>query len=71
MEITRETLLADLMGHPEVEEVLAKFQVPCLTCPNAQYEMGELQIGTICDSYGIDCEKLLPELNKTVNKPDE
>jgi hypothetical protein len=71
MEITKETLLADLIGLPEAEEILAKFEVPCLSCPHAQYEMGELQIGFICETYDIDCEKLLADLNKALNKPDE
>jgi hypothetical protein len=51
--------------------VLAKFEVPCLFCPRVQDEMGSLQIGTICETYGIDCEKILEELNKVLNKPDE
>ncbi|MDD5569403.1 MAG: hypothetical protein PHG23_03250 [Candidatus Pacebacteria bacterium] len=68
MEITRKTVLADIVSDPKTEKILAKHNVPCLSCPYAKYEMEELELGQICDTYGIDCEKLIEDLNKEINK---
>lgn len=63
-DINNKTLLSDILNLPGGEEILAKYNVPCLTCPMAQYEMKELTIGDICKMYGIDLKKLLADLNK-------
>lgn len=44
------------------EEVLRKHEVPCLTCPHAQMEIGVLSIGYVCNAYGLDLEEVLREL---------
>jgi hypothetical protein len=64
MEITKETKLDKILEIEGTEEILFEYDVPCLSCPFAKYEMAELDLGTICDKYGIDCEKLLEALNK-------
>jgi len=71
MDITKETVLADLMGDERAEPVLEKYRVPCLSCPYAQEEMNDLTIGQICETYGIDCEALLADLNKELNKESD
>jgi hypothetical protein len=64
--IKRETSLAEILKYPEAEKILEKYNLPCLTCPFAKIELEELKIGQICDLYGIDCEKLLKDLNEAI-----
>ncbi len=64
MQITKDTTLAEAIKHPEVEDIMKKHGVPCMTCPMAKFEMDQLQIGQVCQMYGIDLEKLISELNK-------
>lgn len=61
--LTKDATLAEVLKEPKAEEVLAKHKVPCLTCPMAQFEMQQLQLGHICEMYSIDCDNLLKELN--------
>lgn len=61
--ITAESTLAEVMNHPKGKEIMEKFEVPCLTCPMAKLEMNELQIGQICEMYGISLEELLVDIN--------
>ena len=63
MEIKADTTLAEILKFPQVEKILAKYNLPCLGCPFAKLEMENLKIGEICKMYGIDIEKLLKELN--------
>lgn len=46
------------------QEILLKYNVPCLGCSFAQYEMKELKLGDICKMYSIDIKGLLKDLNK-------
>lgn len=46
------------------DEVLAKYGVPCLSCPMASLEINRLKIGEVCKMYGLNLEKILEELNK-------
>jgi hybrid cluster-associated redox disulfide protein len=62
--ITKETTLAEILKRPKTKEVLKKFNVPCLACPFAKFEMEKLKIGEICNMYNIDLQSLLTELNK-------
>ncbi|NQU82825.1 MAG: DUF1858 domain-containing protein [Parcubacteria group bacterium] len=66
--ITKDTTLGEVLELPGAEQILAKYKVPCLTCPMAQMEMGVLTIGNICKMYGVDLEGILKELNKTESK---
>jgi len=64
--------MADILRQTGAEAILAKFHVPCLTCPMAQMEMPSLRIGEVCKIYGLEQAKLLAELNKlqaSVAKP--
>jgi len=65
---TKDTTLGEVLEIPGAEEILAKFKVPCLTCPMAQMEMGVLTIGNISEMYSLDLEGLLKELNKSEGK---
>ena len=66
--ITKNTTLQEVLEIPGAEEALAKYKVPCLTCPMAQMEMGVLTIGNICQMYSLDLIGLLKELNKPGSK---
>ncbi len=64
MKITKTTTLEKVLEIPNVEQILSKYKVPCLTCPMAKFEMASLRIGDICKMYGIDEKEFLLELNK-------
>ena len=63
-QIDENTTLEKVLKYPNSEDVLKKYNVPCLTCPFAEMEMGELKIGDICKNYGIDLKELIKDLNK-------
>lgn len=60
----KDTILKDILKDPKIRNVLKKYNLPCLACPFARFEINKLTIGEICDIYGIDANKLLKELNK-------
>ena len=62
--ITKDTTLAEILKHSEAEKILAKYNLPCLGCPFAKFEMENLKIGEVCKTYNIDLKNLLKELNK-------
>jgi len=68
MKITKSTTLAEILKNPEAEKILAKYNLPCLGCPFAKFEMEQLKIGDVCRMYNIDAEKLLKELNTVYSK---
>ena len=64
MKITNSTTLAKILELKNAEKILAKYKIPCLTCPMAKFEIERLKIGNVCKMYGINAEKLIKELNK-------
>ena len=62
--IDKNTTLEKVLKYSGSKDILKKYKVPCLSCPFAQMEMGELKIGDICKNYGIDVKKLIEELSK-------
>ena len=72
--ITENTALAGILEKPELVKILAKYNLPCLSCPFAKMEMDathpppHLKIGEVCKMYGIDLSKLLKELNALYKK---
>lgn len=66
--ITKDATLAKLLKNPGAEEILLKYNLPCLGCPMAKFEIGNLKIGEVCKTYGIDLEGLLKELNELKNE---
>lgn len=66
--IIKDTTLAELLDKPEAEKILAKYNLPCLGCPFAKFEMENLKIGEVCKMYNIDLKNLLKELNKIYSK---
>jgi hypothetical protein len=63
MKITKKTKLDKLLGNKKIEKILLNYGLPCVTCPFAQYEMKQLELGDVCNRYGIDLKKLIAELN--------
>jgi hypothetical protein len=62
--VAEKTTLAEILQRAGAEEILAKYELPCLSCPFAKMEMEQLKIGDLCQQYGIDLESLLKDLNK-------
>jgi len=63
MELNEESTLEEVLEFSGAEDVLLKYDVPCLGCPMAKMEMSSLTVGQICATYGIDLVKLLADLN--------
>jgi len=66
--ITEKTTLAEILKEPKLVEILEKYNFPCLTCPFARMEIENLEIGKVCDLYGIEIKKVLKELNEAIKK---
>jgi len=64
MKYTANSTLAEILQHPRGVEILAKFGVPCPTCPLFAAEVAKLTIGQVTKMYGLDLKKILAELNK-------
>ena len=64
----KNTTLAEILKRKEAEKILAKYNLPCLTCPFASAEMEKLKIGKICEMYGIALDNLLKDLNKRIGR---
>jgi hypothetical protein len=63
MEFNEDTTLKQVLEFSGGEDVLLKYRVPCLGCPMAQMEMGELTLKEICAAYRIDLKSLIIDLN--------
>lgn len=64
--ITEKTNLGEILKDPKLTEILLKYNLPCLSCPFAQMEIENLEIGTVCSLYGINTQKVLKELNEAL-----
>jgi len=64
MKVTKKTKLDKLLKNKKAEKILMEEGLPCVFCPFAQHEAGELELGEICERYGIDAGKLIKILNK-------
>ncbi|MCX6722894.1 MAG: hypothetical protein NT094_02375 [Candidatus Staskawiczbacteria bacterium] len=62
--VTSKTTLAKIIKKKGGEKILAKYGVPCLGCPMAQFEIDKLKIGDVCKMYGLNLSKILKDLNK-------
>ena len=64
MKLNKDTTLAEIIKIKGAKKVLSKYDLPCLHCPMARFEMQNLKIGAIAKQYSIDIKNLLKELNK-------
>jgi hypothetical protein len=62
-EFSLDTKLAEILEFSEAEAILRKYNLPCLTCPMAKFEMQELSLGQVSGAYGLQGQKILDELN--------
>ena len=60
---TKDTTLEKILELPGAEGILAKYNLPCLSCPMAAQEISTLKIGKICAAYDLDLKGLLKDLN--------
>lgn len=70
LKITKDTLLAELLMYPELYETLYKLGVPCIACPLAGFEANFLTLEAVANTYGLDLEKLIKELNEKAKQID-
>ena len=61
--ITSKNTLSSIIKKKGAAEILNENGVPCLSCPMAQFEIDNLQIGKVCKMYKLDLAKILKELN--------
>lgn len=60
MEITRDTLIGDLLETaPEKADILLEAGMHCLSCPASQMET----IAEACEVHGIDVDEILEKIN--------
>ena len=61
--ITKDTILEKILNIKGAKEILAKYNLPCLSCPYASLEVGKLKIGEVAKMYGLDLKDILEEIN--------
>jgi hybrid cluster-associated redox disulfide protein len=66
--ITKDTILSEILELKGAEKILGKYNLPCLSCPMAKFEVEKLKIGEVCETYGINLEELLKDLNGALGK---
>ncbi|NCS99855.1 DUF1858 domain-containing protein [Candidatus Parcubacteria bacterium] len=64
--ITKDTVLAEIFKKPGTEKILAKYNLPCLHCPMAKFELDKLTLGQVCRVYNLDLKKIISDLNKKI-----
>ncbi len=64
MKITKKTKLSKVMSEEHLVRILEEFDFPCLFCPHMKDEIESLEIGYVCDNYGIDSDELIKRLNE-------
>lgn len=67
MDVNKESILSEIINQGG-EPVLKKHGVPCVSCPMAAMELNTLQIGDVCNIYGLDLDAILKDLNKPKQK---
>ncbi len=56
--------LAEIIKDEHGKKVLEECGVPCISCALVSQEADFLKIGEVADTYGLDKEKIIKELNK-------
>ena len=60
---TANSKLADVMSAEGKIEILLRHGVPCVSCSMFGFELQFLEIGAVAQTYGVDLEPLLADLN--------
>jgi len=71
MKVDEHTKLGKIIKLKGVDKILEKYNVPCLSCPMAKLEIDSLEIGDVCDNYGIPKKELILEINKKLKERDK
>jgi len=68
MKVTEKTKLEELFKLDGVTDILLSHNFPCVMCPMAKMEMDLLDLGSVCEMYGINKKDLLNEINEFLEK---
>lgn len=60
---TANSKLADIMSTEGKVEILLQHGVPCVSCAMFGYELQFLEIGAVAETYGVNLDPLLADLN--------
>ncbi|MFA5745905.1 MAG: hypothetical protein WCX82_01810 [archaeon] len=71
MKVDEHTKLEKIMKLKGMEKVLVKHKVPCVSCPMAKIEIDNLEIGDVCEMYGLKKKELLLEINQLLKHKDK
>ncbi len=66
--IKETTTIEKILGIEGGREVLAKHNLPCLSCPMAAMEIKQLEIGAVAKAYSLNLKGILEDLNKLTTK---
>lgn len=61
--VSKKTTVKEILDMEKGEDILKKYNFPCLSCPMASFEIELLQVGDVSQMYGLDIEKIIKELN--------
>lgn len=62
MKIDKNTTIEKILEIEGAEDILKKYNLPCLSCPMASLEIGSLKIGEVSEMYGLDIDSIIKEL---------
>jgi len=71
MKVDEHTKLGKIMKLKGVDKILVKHKVPCVSCPMAKMEIDNLEIGNVCEMYGLKKKELLLEINQLLKHKDK
>lgn len=63
LKFTAQSKLADIMAVDGKTEILLHHGVPCVSCSMFGFELQFLEIGAVAQTYGVNLEPLLADLN--------
>lgn len=66
-EINERTTVKEILDIRGGEKILKKYNLPCLSCPMASFEIESLEIGEVSDMYGLDKKSIIKEVNKKIS----
>ena len=71
MKVDEHTKLGKILKIRGMEKILTKFSVPCVSCPMAKMEIDNLEIGDVCNMYGLNTKELILDINKILKHKDK
>jgi hypothetical protein len=71
MKVDEHTKLGKIMKLKGINKILEKHKVPCISCPMAKMEIDSLEIGSVCEMYGLKKKELLLDINHILKHKDK